>query len=95
MTSTVEPERTVAGQRFGRTTDRQQVGSGPHQVTATYLVRDDMTGETYGFDYSDIVTEGFRTIIIGERVRFAVDPDSGRACFVIRLDLPEVDEFYR
>nr|WP_198031075.1 MULTISPECIES: hypothetical protein [Frankia] len=92
MTMTGEPD---SGQRFGRIVDRQPLGSGPHRVTATYLVRDDETGEIHGFDYSDIVTEGFRTIIVGERVRFEVDPSTGRAHFVIRLDLPEVDEFYR
>ncbi|MBL7498744.1 hypothetical protein I6A84_04445 [Frankia sp. CNm7] len=87
--------RTGAEQRFGRVVDRQPLGAGPHQVTATYYVRDDDTGETHGFDYSDIVTEGFRTVIVGERLRFETDPTTGRAHFVIRLDLPEVDEFYR
>jgi len=85
----------AASQRFGRIVDRQPLGSGPHRVTATYYVRDDATGDTFGFDYSDIVTEGFRTAIVGERVRFETDPHTGRARFVIRLDLPEVDEFYR
>jgi hypothetical protein len=33
----------------------------------TYFVRDDGTGTTCSFDYSDIVTEGFRTIRTGER----------------------------
>ncbi|OHV62902.1 hypothetical protein [Pseudofrankia sp. BMG5.36] len=83
------------GQRFGRIVDRQPLGAGPHNVTATYFVRDDHTGAIHGFDYSDIVTEGFRTVILGERVRFETDLDTGRAHFVIRLDLPEVDEFYR
>ncbi|SQD95030.1 conserved hypothetical protein [Parafrankia sp. Ea1.12] len=83
------------GQRFGRIVDRQPLGSGPHGVTASYYVRDDTTGDVYGFDYSNIVTEGFRTIILGERVRFEADPTTRLAHFVIRLDLPEVDEFYR
>jgi hypothetical protein len=86
---------TGTGQRFGRIVDRQPLGAGPHNVTATYFVRDDHTGDVHGFDYSDIVTEGFRTVILGERVRFETDPGTGRAHFVIRLDLPEVDEFYR
>jgi hypothetical protein len=84
-----------SAQRFGRIVDRHPLGSGPHQVTATYFVRDDDSHEVYGFDYSDIVTEGFRTIILGERVRFEVSPGTTRAHFVIRLDLPEVEEFYR
>jgi hypothetical protein len=84
-----------AGQRFGRVVDRQPLGGGPHGVTATYAVQDDDGGETYGFDYSDIVTEGFRTVVIRERVRFEADRAAGCARFVIRLDLPEVDEFYR
>jgi hypothetical protein len=33
----------------------------------TYFVRDDETGTTCSFDYSDIVTEGCRTIRTGER----------------------------
>ncbi len=90
---TIEP--TADHQRFGRTVDRGALGAGPHGVAAAYLVRDDETGEIYEFDYSDIVTEGFRTIIIGERLRFIVAPDSSHARFVIRLDYPEVDAFYR
>jgi hypothetical protein len=81
-------------QRFGRIVNRGTVGAGPHLVTATYIVRDDTDQTTYGFDYSDIVTEGFRTVVVGERVRFDVD-DAGHARFVIRLDLPEDEEFYR
>ena len=47
------------------------------------------------FNYSDIVTEGFRTIRTGERVRFLPDPaDPGRAIYVIRLDLPDVERYY-
>ena len=57
-------------------------------------MRDDSDQTTYGFDYSDIVTEGFRTVVVGEWVRFDVD-DAGHARFVIRLDLPEGEEFYR
>ncbi|CAO5161689.1 conserved hypothetical protein [Frankia sp. AiPs1] len=94
-TASLPAEDVAAGQRFGRMVEREQFGAGPHQVTATYVVRDDVSGELHGFDYSDIVTEGFRTIIIGERVRFEVDEHTSRARFVIRLDLPEVDEFYR
>jgi hypothetical protein len=87
-------ETTNARQRFGRVASRGALGAGPHQVTAMYVVRDDTDDTTYGFDYSDIVTEGFRTVVVGERVRFDLD-DTGRARFVIRLDLPEDDEFYR
>jgi hypothetical protein len=84
------------GQRFGRITDRQPAGSGPGGRMGTYFVRDDVTGETYSFSYADIVTEGFRTIRTGERVRFlleAVEP--GHAAYVIRLDLPDVGAYYR
>jgi cold shock CspA family protein len=88
-------ESADATQRFGRIVERHALGSGPHRVTATYFVRDDDGGQTHGFDYSDIVTEGFRTIIVGERVRFEIDPATQRAHFVVRLDLLEVDAFYR
>ncbi len=83
------------GQRFGRVTDRQPSGSGPGGQQGTYFIRDDETGITYSFSYADIVTEGFRTVCTGERARFLVDPtDTGHAVYVIRLDLPDVDELY-
>lgn len=70
-------------------------GSGPDGRFGTYYVQDDQTGETCSFSYADIVTEGFRTIRTGERVRFLTDPaDPARANYVIRLDLPDVDAYY-
>jgi hypothetical protein len=51
---------------------------------------------TYFFSYADIVTEGFRTIRTGERIRFLTDPaDTSHAIYVIRLDLPDVEEYYQ
>jgi hypothetical protein len=50
---------------------------------------------TCSFSYADIVTEGFRTIRTGERVRFLADPaDPGHAVYVIRLDLPDAEQYY-
>jgi hypothetical protein len=55
----------------------------------TYVVRDDETDTTCSFDYSDIVTEGFRTI------RFLQDlANFSHAIYVIRLDLPDVEKYY-
>ncbi|MGH3218328.1 MAG: hypothetical protein ACRDPY_06295 [Streptosporangiaceae bacterium] len=49
----------------------------------------------YSFNYADVVTEGFRTIRTGERVRFLVHlGGSGRACYVVRLDMPDVEALY-
>jgi hypothetical protein len=88
-------ERGGGWQRFGRITDRQPSGSGPQGQFGTYFVRDDETGGTYSFSYPDIVTEGFRTIRTGERVRFLVDPaDASHAIYVIRLDLPDIEDYY-
>ena len=85
----------TGGQRFGRITDRQPSGSGPSGRMGTYFVGDDETGTVYSFDYSDIVTEGFRTIRTGERVRYLTDPaNPGHAVYVIRLDLPDVETYY-
>ena len=82
-------------QRFGRITDRQPTGSGPGGHFGTYYVRDDVTGTRYTFSYPDIVTEGFRTIRTGERVRFLIDSaDPGHAAYVIRLDLPDIEDYY-
>jgi hypothetical protein len=62
----------------------------------TYFVSEDETDTVYSFSYADIVTEGFRTIRTGERVRFLPDPAGpGHAAYVIRLDLPDVEDLYR
>ena len=83
------------GQRFGRVADRRPSGSGPGGRQGTYFIRDDETGTTYSFSYADIVTEGFRTVRTGERARFLIDPEvPGHAIYVIRLDLPDVEELY-
>jgi hypothetical protein len=89
-------DAVVGGQRFGRIVDRQPSGSGPNGRMGTYFVRDDETRTVYSFSYADIVTEGFRTIRTGERVRFLTDSaDAGRAVYVIRLDLPDVEAYYQ
>jgi hypothetical protein len=85
----------LGGQRFGRITDRQPSGSGPGGRLGVYFVLDDEAGTTYSFTYADIVTEGFRTIRTGERVRFLANPaEPGHASYVIRLDLPDIEEYY-
>ena len=84
-----------AGQRFGRITSRRS-GSEFNGHPGTYLVRDDETGTTYSFGYPDIVTEGLRTIRTGERVRFLIDQaHPGHASYIIRLDLPDIAEYYK
>jgi hypothetical protein len=90
-----ESQAKANGQRFGRITDRQPNGSGPGGRLGTYFVREDETATTYSFNYADIVTEGFRTIRTGERVRFLTDPaDLSHAIYVIRLDLPDTEDYY-
>jgi hypothetical protein len=82
-------------QRFGRITGRTPSGSGPGGRLGTYIVTDDQTGQAYSFSYADIVTEGFRTIRTGERVRFLIDgANPGHATYVIRLDLPDIEDYY-
>ncbi len=84
-----------AAQRFGRIVARRPSGSGPAGRMGTYLVRDDQDGAVRTFSYADIVTEGFRTIRTGERVRYLTDSAlPGQASYVIRLDLPDIDEYY-
>jgi hypothetical protein len=82
-------------QRFGRIVDRRPHGTGYDGRMGTYVVRDDETGEDHTFSYVDIVTEGFRTTVVGERVRFLIDEDQPQAAtYVIRLDLPDVGAYY-
>jgi hypothetical protein len=84
------------GQRFGHVTGHPPSAAGPGAHPGTYLVRDDETGITYSFGYTDIVTEGLRTIRTSERVRFLIDhTHPGHARYIIRLDLPDIGEFYK
>ncbi|MER5477954.1 hypothetical protein ABT026_13415 [Streptomyces sp. NPDC002734] len=81
--------------RYGTIVDRRPSGGGPTGSMGAYIVLDDEEERYYSFDYRQIVTEGFRTIRTGERVRFHVDGRSpDRAEFVIRLDQPDPAEYY-
>ncbi|WP_055614947.1 hypothetical protein OHA74_40255 [Streptomyces phaeochromogenes] len=83
------------GPRQGTIVDRRPSGGGPSGALGSYIIRDDEDERYYGFDYRQIVTEGFRTVRTGERVRFHVSAESpDRAEFVIRLDQPEAAEYY-
>lgn len=87
---------TPLSPHYGVIVDRRPLGGGPDGRTGTYVVQDEDDGRPYGFDYTDIVTEGFRTIRVGERVRFHLrEPPTWRAEFVIRLDQPDPEVYYR
>lgn len=84
------------GPRHGTIVDRLPSGGGLDGAAGLYTVQDDEDQRYYGFDYRQIVTEGFRTIRTGERVRFHLSAESpDRAEFVIRLNQPDPAEFYR
>ncbi|GGU90050.1 hypothetical protein GCM10010182_00620 [Actinomadura cremea] len=86
---------TQLQQHFGNVVDRRPHGTGYRNRMGTYVVRDSETGQDYAFSYVDIVTEGFRTVHVGERVRFMTDSEHpGTAVYVIRLDLPDVEAHY-
>ncbi|MGW4411777.1 hypothetical protein ACWEJ6_47695 [Nonomuraea sp. NPDC004702] len=83
-------------QRFGHIVDRMPHGSGYGGRQGTYIVRDADTGTHHSFTHADIVTKGFRTIRTGERVRFLKAPEGPeRACYVIRLDPPDIEDYYQ
>lgn len=83
-------------QRFGHVVSREPPASGPDDHEGSYVVRDEETGVAYSFGYADIVTEGLRTVRTGERVRFLIDhARPGHAGYVIRLDLPDIAEYYK
>ncbi|WP_369262960.1 hypothetical protein [Streptomyces sp. R35] len=87
---------TGGGPRLGTIVDRRPNGGGLSGSAGLYIVRDDEDERYYTFDYRQIVTEGFRTVRTGERVRFhirAERPD--QAEFVIRLDQPDPAECYQ
>ncbi len=84
------------GQRFGHVTGHRPSATGHGAHPGTYLVRDDDSGITYSFGYTDIVTEGLRSIRTGERVRFLIDhARPGYARYVVRLDLPDIEAYYQ
>jgi hypothetical protein len=83
------------GPRYGHVTG-PGVAEAPGCRQRVFQVRDDETGRTYSFGYADIVTEGFRSLRSGERVRFLTNPSRpGCATYVISLDLPDVMEYYK
>lgn len=95
MSSETQEDTDYGPPHFGRIVDRQPFGSGLEGRLGTYVVQDEGDARTYSFDYTNIVTEGFRTIRTGERVRFHVRRQaSWRAEFVIRLDQPAPEAFY-
>lgn len=82
--------------RHGVIVDRRASGGGLNGAVGSYTVQDDEDQCYYSFDYRQIVTEGFRTIRTGERIRFHISAESpGRAEFVIRLGRPDPSEYYR
>lgn len=93
--------RRPAG-RHGDARSRQRLGHiispavpEPGGRPGGYTVRDDETGRTYRFGSADIVTEGFRSVRTGERVRFLTDETRpGQASYVIRLDAPDAEDYY-
>ena len=84
-----------SGQRFGHITGERPAAGGQDAQPGAYLVCDDTSGITYSFDHTDIVTDGFRTVRSGELVRYLIDhAHPGKASYVIRLDLPDVEAYY-
>jgi len=88
-------ESSRQGPRYGHVTG-PGAANAPARRHGAFYVRDDQTGTTYSFGYADIVTEGFRSLRSGERVRFLTDPSRPeRATYVVSLDLPDVTEYYK
>ncbi|MER6620444.1 hypothetical protein [Streptomyces sp. NPDC000931] len=91
-----EERESASPQRFGEVVEDHQYGGGQGGLMRAYVIRDSESGARYGFMYADIVTDGYRTCRVGERVRFLVDPnDQERARYVIRLDQPDPEAYYR
>lgn len=62
---------------------------------SVYVIAADDSSESFTAEYSEVVTQGFRTLTVGERVRFMRDhADPARARYVIKLDEPCTDELY-
>jgi|HubBroStandDraft_1064217.scaffolds.fasta_scaffold806522_1 hypothetical protein len=83
---------TSGHQRFGHVISLAEP-DGAKESSRRYWVRDDETSDLYWFDDQDIVTEGFRSARTGERVRF-LPGAAGHASYVIRLELPDPEDYY-
>ena len=70
-------------------------GGGIEGKGSTYTIEGE-DGRQYLCDYTDIVTDGFRTLIAGDVVRFMPSDDGfdARATHVLKLNEPSVDDFY-
>lgn len=92
------PEVSASGSaRFisGRVVDAVRTGGGIEGTGSSYFVRGE-DDELYVCDYTDLVTEGFRTLLVGDIVRF-VPSDDGvdlRATQVLKIDEPVTDDYY-
>ncbi|WP_329453413.1 hypothetical protein OG894_43415 (plasmid) [Streptomyces sp. NBC_01724] len=91
--STPEPI-TGSAARLGHVVARAVNGGGADRRLGLYTIEDDEDGTSYTFDYTDIATEGFRTVRVGERVSFYPANDEGRAAYVVRLELPDPADYY-
>lgn len=94
-----QPAPSLASrQHFGHVVAaaRRSPGGEPAERGRYYTASDDESGVLVSFQHADIVTEGLRVVRPGERIRFVADDAlPGRALFVIRLDVPDVEDFYR
>jgi hypothetical protein len=83
------------GQRFGRIADRKPspaAGRGVVSAPTSATTRPARPAPSA----TPISSPGFRTIRAGERIRFLTDSsDPSHAGYVIRLDLPDVEEYYQ
>lgn len=72
----------------GRVSSRKPTGGGPHGLGSSYEILS-AAGDVFQCGYTDVVTDGFRTLEQGESVRFAAEQNdrgepTGRAVFVVR-----------
>lgn len=79
----------------GRVVESVRGGGGQTGKGSTYVIEAE-DGQRYTCDYTDIVTESFRTMRNGDRVRFRplADMLGLQATHVIKLDEPGFEELY-
>lgn len=76
----------------GRCVDSRRRGGGHTGVASVYIL-EDSDGERHACDYTDLVSDGFRTLEVGDEVRYeateeaadAADRDLRKARYVVRL----------
>jgi hypothetical protein len=79
----------------GRVVEVRTSGGGPRRGASVYYIEDE-SGVRYRCEYIDLVTDGFRTLRVGDVVRFTPVVEFGvnAARNILKINEPSTHELY-